>query len=238
MTKAVTMTNGAPGSASARYSTRDFWSTENLKFSQPHFRMEKVACLIRGIAGDREVDLLDVGCGPAALRDLLPPGVHYHGIDIAIQAPGADLVEADIATAPIRFRDHVFDIVVAQGVFEYLPLVQSRKFAEIAQLTKPGGRFILTYWNFTHRNTKIYDAHSNVQRVEEFRRDLEQYFVVDRCFPASHNWYHGSPSKGWNKAINMRLNVNIPIVSPLLGVEYVFLCSPRPAPRGPVRRER
>jgi hypothetical protein len=31
----------------------------------------------------------------------------------------------------------------------------------------------------------------------------------------------------FNKALNMRLNVNIPVLSPLLAVEYFALCSPR-----------
>ena len=189
--------------------------------------MEKAARLIRGVAGHRECQLLDIGCGPAALRTLLPPTIHYHGVDLAIHAPGPDLIEADIVSTPIRFDDKAFDIVIAQGVFEYVPVVQSQKFAEIARLMKPGGTFIVTYWNFAHRNTVVYHAHSNVQRLEDFKHDVERHFVVDRFFPASHNWYHGSPSMQWNKAFNMRLNVNIPFVSPFLGVEYFFVCSQR-----------
>jgi hypothetical protein len=49
---------------------------------------------------------------------------------------------------------------------------------------------------------------------------------VDQFFPASHNWYHGSPSMKFNKAVNMHVNIRIPLISPLLGVEYFFLCSP------------
>jgi hypothetical protein len=29
------------------------------------------------------------------------------------------------------------------------------------------------------------------------------------------------------RAANMRLNINIPVVSPALAVEYFFICSPR-----------
>jgi len=211
----------------AHYYQRDFWSKENLKFSQPHYRMEKVARIINGIAKGKECDLLDIGCGPAALMHLLPPGVHYYGIDMAIQDPAPNLAEADIVKTPIRFADKRFDIVVAQGVFEYVPEVQSQKFAEIAEILNPGGTFIVTYWNYAHRNPVVYHAHRNVQPLADFRRDLAQHFSVNRFFPASHNWYHGSPSMKLNKVVNMRLNVNIPLISRILAVEYFFLCSPR-----------
>jgi SAM-dependent methyltransferase len=210
-----------------KYYRRDFWSKENLKFSQPHYRMEKAGRIINKVAGGRERDLLDIGCGPAALRYLLPPTIHYHGIDMAIQEPAPNLLEADIVRTPIEFAGQKFDIIIAQGLFEYVPEVQSQKFSEIAAILRPGGTFIVTYWNYAHRNPKVYHAHSNVQPFENFRHDLEKHFSVDRYFPASHNWYHGAPSMRINKALNMRINMNIPVISPLLGVEYFVLCSPR-----------
>jgi SAM-dependent methyltransferase len=209
------------------YYRRDFWSKENLKFSLPHYRMEKAVRIINKVASGRERELLDIGCGPAALRYLLPPTIHYYGIDMAIQDPAPNLIEADIVRAPIQFADRTFDIIIAQGLFEYVPEVQSQKFSEIAAILRPGGTFIVTYWNYAHRNPKVYHAHTNVQPFGDFRRDLERYFSVDRFFPASHNWFHGSPSMGFNKALNMRINMNIPVISPLLGVEYFILCSPR-----------
>ena len=51
------------GIGSALYK-KDFWSEENLKYSRPHFRMEKAARLINRLAHGRERTLLDVGCGP------------------------------------------------------------------------------------------------------------------------------------------------------------------------------
>lgn len=206
---------------------REFWSKENLKFSQPHYRMQKALRIINNIARGRECDLLDIGCGPGALMHLLPPTIHYHGIDIAIQDPAPNLLSTDFLQAPIAFADQKFDIIIAQGVFEYLPEVQSQKFSEIAKILRPGGSFIVTYWNYAHRNAKVYHAHTNVQPFADFRRDIEQHFSIDHCFPASHNWYHGSPSWRLSRALNMRININIPVVSPLLGVEYFVLCSPR-----------
>ena len=146
---------------------------------------------------------------------------------MAIQEPAPNLIESDIVRTPIEFAGQKFDIIIAQGLFEYVPEVESQKFSEIAQILRPGGTFIVTYWNYAHRNPKVYHAHSNVQPFEVFRRDLERHFVVDRCFPASHNWYHGSPSMRFNRALNMRINMNIPVISPLLAVEYFVICSPR-----------
>ena len=119
-----------------RYYKKEFWSTENLKYEKPHFRMRKVARTISRLAADREYDLLDVGCGPGTLQYLMPSNVHYHGIDISIPVPADNLLEADILEAPIDFRGMRFDLVVAQGMFEYVGEHQSQKFAEIAGLLK------------------------------------------------------------------------------------------------------
>jgi SAM-dependent methyltransferase len=211
----------------ARCYGRDFWSEENLKFIQPHYRLEKAAQIVRGIAKDKESMLLDVGCGPATLKQLLPPNIHYYGIDMALHDPTPNLLEADLLKTPIRFEDKRFDIILAQGVFEYFGNMESQKFAEIAKILADGGKFVVTYWNYSHRNTKIYFAHTNVRPVEEFRRDLSHHFDIDTFFPASHNWYHGSPSLKLNKLINMRVNKYIPFLSPIFAVEYFFICSAR-----------
>src|SRR5262245_17931595 len=87
-----------------KYYKRDFWETENLKLDKPHFRLRKVARVISKLARGRECDLLDVGCGTAALGRLMPPNVRYHGIDIAIQEPAPNLLEADIIESPIGFQ--------------------------------------------------------------------------------------------------------------------------------------
>jgi SAM-dependent methyltransferase len=219
------------GSA-ARYYKKDFWSEENLKFSRPHYRLEKAVRIINKVAQGRECTLLDVGCGPATLMRLLPANIQYYGIDMAIHDPAPNLIEADLLKTPIGFAGKRFDIIVAQGVFEYLGDFQSQKFAEIAEILKENGTFIVSYWNYGHRNKKVYWAHSHVQSIDEFRASLVRHFNVDRLFPASHNWYHGSPSVKLNKAINMHINMHIPFISPVLAVEYFFLCSPlasRPA---------
>ena len=52
-----------PQDDAARYHKKDFWSKENLNFSQPHVRHEKTAQIVNRLAGGRECTLLDVGCG-------------------------------------------------------------------------------------------------------------------------------------------------------------------------------
>ena len=60
---------------------------------------------------------------------VLPQSVHYFGIDIAIHDPAPNLMESDILETPIRFGEKKFDIVVAQGLFEYVGVHQSRSSA-------------------------------------------------------------------------------------------------------------
>jgi SAM-dependent methyltransferase len=209
-----------------RYYKKDFWSTENLKYESPHFRMRKVARIVAQLAGPREYDLLDVGCGPGTLQRLMPPNVHYHGIDISIPEPADNLLEKDILQAPVDFRGMKFDFVVAQGMFEYVGDYQAEKFAEIAGILVRDGKFVLTYQNFDHRQREVYWPYSNVQRPAEFRADLARFFRIERSFPVSHNWNHSQPRRPLMKASQAHLNFNIPVISPILAVDYLYVCTP------------
>ncbi|MGO8885049.1 MAG: methyltransferase domain-containing protein [Streptosporangiaceae bacterium] len=216
----------ADANGAVRYYKKDFWDKENLKHVSPHLRLEKSARIINRIAGGKECDLLDVGCGPATLKSLLPGSIHYHGIDIAIHDPAPNLIESDFLETPIKFGSKSFDIVTAQGVFEYVGTFQLQKFAEISEILKRDWTFIVSYTNFGHRNRNVYWPYSNVQSLAEFRQDLERYFNIERFFPTSHNWHHGQPNRSLTKAVNRHVNINIPVISPVLAVEYFFLCSP------------
>jgi len=218
-----------------RYYARDFWSDENLKYVEPHFRMLKSARVITRLAGNRELSLLDVGCGPATLKRLIPPTVRYHGIDIAIHGQDPNLREADIVKSPITFGDQHFDIVIAQGFFEYVGDYEAQKFDEIAQLLAPGGTFIVSYVNFGHRRPEIYERYSNVRSIEEFRDDLRRNFTIRQCLPTSHNWAHHEPTQTLVRAGNMRMNLNVPLLTPWLAVQYLFICSGRDDARKEMR---
>lgn len=206
---------------------KDFWRKENLQYGRPHYRLEKSARIINKIARGRSCTLLDVGCGGAALRPLLRPNIEYYGIDIAIHDPAPNLIEADFLEAPIPFADKRFDIIIAQGVFEYVGEFQAQIFSEIARLLNDGGVFIGSYVNFGHRDRYIYWPYSNVQSFDEFRRSLAQHFQIRGFFPTSHRWSHSEPSRKLAKAANMRINTNVPFISRALAVEYFFSCSPR-----------
>ena len=211
-----------------QYYKRDFWGQENLKFSQPHFRLEKAARLIPRRARGGDCDRRDRGGGPAALAPLVSPNVHYYGIDIAIQEPAPNLLEADLLASPIRFGDRRFDLVLAQGVFEYLGDHQAQKFAEIAQLLRDQhSTFLVSYVNFGHRDREIYWPYSNIQAMGDFKAGLAEHFTIRRQFATSHNWHHHEPVKEPVRTLNMHLNLNVPAISPILAVEYFFLCSPR-----------
>lgn len=206
---------------------KDFWDEENLKYSRPHYRMEKAARLINRLAQGQQRTLLDVGCGPATLRSLLKPNIQYYGIDIAIHDPAPNLIESDFLEEPVRFNDKRFDIVIAQGVFEYVGNFQSQKFAEIAQLLNKDGIFVVSYVNFDHRHRDVYWPYSNVQPFKDFRRSLAQHFKILRYFPTSYNWNHWEPGRKLVRAANMHINVNVPVIGPVLAVEYFLICSAR-----------
>ena len=207
---------------------KGFWSEENLKFVEPHFRLEKAARIVNNIARGRECDLLDVGCGPATLMRLLDKNVHYYGIDIAIHNPAPNLIETDFLETPIGFGDRLFEIILAQGVFEYVGTFQDQKLAEISNLLADDGKFVVSYWNFGHHNKHVYEAFSNIQPLNDFRQSLASHFHIDRFFPVGHNWHHREPGRKLVKVAQMHMNVNIPFISQVLAVEYFFVCSPRP----------
>ena len=211
-------------SAADRYK-RDFWIKENQKHIPAHYRLQKSARIINDIVGRKESNLLDVGCGPATLMRLLRPNIHYYGIDIAIHDSAPNLIEADILKEPINFTGKRFDIVAALGLFEYVGACQGQKFSEIAELLGECGRFVLTYTNFGHRDKHIFEAFSNVQPFDDFRRSLARHFTIDRCFPTSYNWHGGQPARSLLKAANMHVKANIPLVGSRLAVEYFVICS-------------
>jgi cyclopropane fatty-acyl-phospholipid synthase-like methyltransferase len=207
--------------------SRDFWAEENTKYARPHLRMRKVARLVNRLAAGREVALLDVGCGPATLELLLAPNVRYHGIDIAIQEPAPNLKQSDVLAEPISSDAAPFDLIVAEGLFEYLADKQSQKFAEIADLLTPSGRFIVTYVNFDHRRPNYYWPYSNIQSSGRFRAALAEHFVIERQIPTAHNWNHSEPGRWYVRGSNMYLNIRMPFFSSWLGVEYLYVCRPR-----------
>ncbi len=210
------------------YYKRDFWSNENLKYTTPYYRQRKAAGVVNKIAGNGPCELLDVGCGPTALKDLLRENIRYFGIDIAIHDPAPNLIESDFLESPISFQGKKFDIIIAQGVFEYMGQFQEQKFAEINDLLKPDGHLVATYVNFNHRAPSIYWPYNNIQPLRDFRASLARSLTIEKYFPTSHNWHHSEPGKALVRAC--QVPVRLPVLSQYLAVEYFFICS-----RGPQR---
>ena len=186
-----------------------------------------MARIANRLSGSAPVRLLDVGCGPATLEHLLKPNIAYFGIDIAIHDSAPNLKESDILEEPIGFGDRPFEIVVAQGLFEYLGDKQSQKLLEIADVVSDAGVFIATYVNFDHRSPNLYWPYSNVQSPAEFRASLAEVFVIERQFATAHNWNHTEPTRWFTRVPNTYLNVRVPFLSPRLAVEYVYICRKR-----------
>jgi len=117
--------------------------------------------------------------------------------------------------------------VVALGFFEYMGQQQIRKFEEINAILKDDGKFMMSYINFEHFGRRVWPNYNNVQSIAEMTKSLNEVFQVERCFPASHHWRQKQPGKRSFRALQMYVNFNIPIISPLMAVEYFFICSPR-----------
>ena len=210
-----------------KFNKRTFWVKENLSYAEPNFRAKKCARMIAELSKGERCDLLDVGCGPVALRKVVGSNVKYHGIDMAIHHPDPYLREVDFSQNPISFDNKGFDFVVALGVFEYMGRFQATKFEEISRILKPNGKFIMSYVNFQHYRRRIYDMYNNVQSIAEMRQGLERTFTVDRCFPECHHWRHKQPGSLALPGLQLKLELSVPLLSPLLAVEYFFVCSRR-----------
>lgn len=213
------------GEVLEKYYKRDFWADENLKYAEAHFRLEKSARLLNKLANGKECDLLDVGCGPATLMNLIDQNFRYYGIDMAIHRKAPNLMEIDFTASRVGFRERMFDFVISQGLFEYIGGFQQKTFTEISQILKPGGKFVVTYVNFDHMNRELYKPYNNVQSFGEFHKHLSDVFCVDSVIPTSHHWRHREPHRRLIKDIHMHVNLRIPILSSLFAVEYFFVCS-------------
>lgn len=207
------------------YKDKGYWIVQNQQYAEPSFRLFKVARLVNSLAQGRSCNLLDVGCGPAALRPLLAPNISYCGMDLAIHEDANDLREVDFSQNRITWDDRRFEFVTGLGFFEYMGQMQVRKFEEIRDTLTPNGKFIMTYINFGHLNSKVWPNYNNVQSIADMTKSLESVFRIERRFPASHHWRPKQPGRNSLRNVQMCINFEIPVVSRLCALEYVFVCS-------------
>ena len=208
-----------------KYYKKDYWFDENLAYVNPHFRLYKCARTVRSLSRGKDSDLLDLGCGPGTLRALLPNYINYFGIDIAIHNTSPNFLEMDVLENTIKFGEKCFDFIVAMGFFEYMGNSQRKKFLEINEILKDDGKFIMTYSNIQHRDWLPTQPWNNVQTIDTLKKDLELIFHIDKIFASSHNRKCHASTRKMIKIIQMNINLYLPIISPLLAVEYFLICS-------------
>ncbi|WP_284352581.1 class I SAM-dependent methyltransferase [Roseisolibacter agri] len=138
--------------------------------------------------------LLDLGCGPAALRRLLPADIAYYGADLTAEAlpPGREsdrFAVADLNADADPFPGRTFDVLVVSGMFEYVR--DPRAFLTLVRRkTRPGGHLVLTYLNrwhhrelrarLLHRAPTYPDPHINFISIAEAARGIKASgFVIE-----------------------------------------------------------
>lgn len=108
-----------------------------------------------GVAAGQRV--LDVGCGPGALTTVLA-GIagaeNVAGVDPSepfVEAARARVPGADLRVGPaesLPFEDDTFDRALAQLVFHFVA-DPAQSAAEMARVTRPGGRIAACVWDMT-----------------------------------------------------------------------------------------
>ena len=100
---------------------------------------------------------------------------------------------------------------------------QERKFAEIREILKADGKFLMSYVNFGHFRREEWPNYNNVQPIATMAKSVERVFRLERRFPVSHHWRQKQPGRLAVPAMQMHVNFNIPLISPKLAVEYFLV---------------
>lgn len=99
-------------------------------------------------------DVLECGCGPGDILELLAPlRCKLTGLDLnpryldlaAKRVPGATLIDGNVEQLP--FPDASFDVVYAVGVFQYLKDERAAA-RELCRVTKEGGVVLISFANY------------------------------------------------------------------------------------------
>lgn len=125
------------------------WNTDNY-YRRPHVRLRVIASLIKSLAaGGRARSVLDVGCGQAALANLLGEHFEYYGCDgyregFELKTKRAECVNWVYSeSAPqLPFEAKQFDFIVCSGFLEYLQ--RRSEFLALASRRLTSGGVLLT----------------------------------------------------------------------------------------------
>lgn len=190
-----------------------------------HCRQVNSLYYLEQLPEDRELRLLDHGCGAGRLRDWLAahkPLVRYRGVDIGsspeVAARPGDAAGRDcFATCDgvgLPYGDAAFDVVNSQNVFEHVRHPEPA-LAEIRRVLKPGGWFVASvsylypYHSYSLFHFTPYGWHTvltdNGFRVLELRPGIDALASVIRGYRFNHarfaGWFADSP---FNAAIERR----------------------------------
>jgi SAM-dependent methyltransferase len=137
-----------------------------LRFPWSLYHAPIVRELARAIAETPGRDVLNVGAGPFLERERLPADRRYAICDLdpraiaaARERHGPALTRADVLADGLRlpYGDGAFDLVASTEVIEHVEM-PARWLAEIARVTRAGGRVFVTTPNYASRSFLLLEA--------------------------------------------------------------------------------
>lgn len=123
------------------------WELQAPRYAIPHLRLRQIAILVNEV---QPHSVFDLGCGLGQLRGLCGE-IKYSGCDF-VDIPGRDDFEfsqVDLNHENINFGESCYDVVVCSGIVEYVREPR-RLFHSVYKSLRPGGRLVVSYFNFYH----------------------------------------------------------------------------------------
>ena len=150
-----------------------------------NMRVRRVMECLEGVNGG---DLLEVGCGPGPIVELLvQKGIRYQGLDISpgmiaecrrrfAGVPGARFDVGDAAR--LNYPEGRFDVVLCLGMLEYVH-DEAAVVREFVRVLKPGGLLILSGCNaWSPHNAWDRLIYQRVTRTKISATSVHQYHTV------------------------------------------------------------
>ena len=159
-------------------------------------RYPELDALQAAIQNCHGLTVLDAGCGVGKMTQLLRDSARIAAIDFSFEGLRSfgfrdhtrlDLIQADVCRLPLR--ENSFDLAISSQVLEHIPsqALRAAFFAQLARVLKPGGRLVLSVYNWGrnrsergvpkegfHRSDIFYHCYV----PEELRAEMEVNFHV------------------------------------------------------------
>ena len=135
--------------------------------------------------------ILDIGCGPAQILEVMPRDVQYFGVDLnpryisaakaRYQACGT--FHCQSVSEMLIENKHSFDLVMAHGLIHHLEDGEALQLFQIAaQALKPGGRFLTVDGCYTENQSRIARWMLDNDRGQYVRREPEYLALARQSF--------------------------------------------------------